>query len=162
MKTEKTLRKEIKRWTILFILFLILSGITAFPVETELAWLNDHNSFFPTEIRNWLTKIYAAVVDANHLHPQLSYGTDWLAFSHIAIAVAFIGALLDPVRNKWIFVFGIIVCCMIFPLAFICGPIRQIPFFWQLIDCSFGFFGAIPLIICYKKVVQIEINYSTI
>ena len=30
-------------------------------------------------------------------------------------------------------------------LALIFGPIRGIPLFWRLIDCSFGLFGAIPL-----------------
>jgi hypothetical protein len=38
-----------------------------------------------------------------------------------------------------------IACVAIIPLAFICGPIRQIPFYWRLIDCSFGVFGIIPL-----------------
>jgi hypothetical protein len=156
MKAEQQLRRQIKRWLVVFIVFLILSGASAFPLETELAWLNEHNSSFPIELKNWLTKIHTAIIYSNRVHPQLAYGTDWLAFSHIAIAVAFIGPLIDPVRNKFIFVFGIIVCALIFPLAFICGPIRQIPFYWQLIDCSFGLFGAIPLIICYRKVTCIE------
>jgi len=36
------------------------------------------------------------------------------------------------------------------PLAFIAGPIRQIPIFHILIDCAFGLFGIIPLIICKR------------
>ncbi|HZF87838.1 hypothetical protein [Streptomyces sp.] len=31
------------------------------------------------------------------------------------------------------------------PLALICGPLRGIPFWWSLIDMSFGVFGVIPL-----------------
>jgi hypothetical protein len=46
---------------------------------------------------------------------------------------------------------------MIFPLAFICGPIRHIPFYWQLIDCSFGIIGIIPLFFCYRWIKQLEI-----
>jgi len=72
------------------------------------------------------------------------------------IAVAFIGAFNDPVRNKWIIQFGMIAWCMVFPLAFIAGTVRKIPFYWQLIDCSFGIIGLIPLYICYKKIEVLE------
>ncbi|SCF41963.1 hypothetical protein [Micromonospora mirobrigensis] len=30
------------------------------------------------------------------------YGTDWLAFAHLVLAVAFWGPLRDPVRNVWV------------------------------------------------------------
>jgi hypothetical protein len=46
----------------------------------------------------------------------------------------------------------------IWPLALICGPIRGIPFYWQLIDCSFGFFGMIPLLLCLRDVGRLEIR----
>jgi len=51
-------------------------------------------------------------------------------------------------------------CIMVIPLAFIAGPIRQIPFFWQLIDCSFGVLGIIPLYTCYKikKLEELQIK----
>ena len=75
----------------------------------------------------------------------MAYGTDWLAFAHLVIAVAFIGPLLDPVRNRWVITFGMIACVMVLPLALICGPIRGIPLYWQLIECSLGVFGIIPL-----------------
>jgi hypothetical protein len=32
----------------------------------------------------------------------------------------------------------------------ISGPIRGVPFFWTLIDCSFGIVGAIPLLYCLR------------
>ena len=35
-------------------------------------------------------------------------------------------------------------------LALVCGPVRSIPFFWTLIDCSFGIIGAIPLLYCLR------------
>jgi len=47
-----------------------------------------------------------------------------------------------------------IACVAIIPLAFIAGTIRDIPLHWRLIDCSFGVFGIIPLIISYKLVKQ--------
>jgi hypothetical protein len=49
-----------------------------------------------------------------------------------------------------------IACCMIFPLACIAGHVRGIPFFWQMIDCSFGVVGIVPLWICYRKIELLE------
>lgn len=155
--TEKQLRSKIRIWIILFVVFLILSGITAFPLETELSFLTDHSSIFPEILRNWITIIYDAVRETNSQFPYLSYGTDWLAFAHIVIATVFIGPLLDPVKNVWVIQFGMIACVMVFPLAFIAGSIRHIPFYWQLIDCSFGVFGIIPLYIVYLLINKLEI-----
>lgn len=154
-----TIQKQLKTIRIILIVFIILlifSGITAFPIETELATLMHIKSFLPSTMQSWLTIIYSAVADTNKTYPYLSYGTDWLAFAHLVIAVAFIGPLRDPVKNIWVIEFGMIACVMVFPLAFICGPIRGIPFFWQLIDCSFGVFGFIPLYICHRKIKILE------
>ena len=43
---------------------------------------------------------------------------------------------------------------MIF-LARICGPIRGIPFFWRLIDCTFGVLGSIPLLLARKFTLEL-------
>ena len=53
---------------------------------------------------------------------------------------------------------GIVACIAIFPLAMICGPLRGIPFYWRLIDCSFGVIGIIPLVYCLGLLKQIEKN----
>ena len=154
--TKQKNTKQIRTLIIVFMVFLILSGITAFPIETELTGLIHLNSFLPSIMQLWLIKIHEAVATTNKTYPYLSYGTDWLAFAHLVIAVAFIGPLKDPVKNIWVIEFGMIACVMVFPLAFICGPIRGIPFFWQLIDCSFGVFGLIPLYMCYRKIRLLE------
>jgi hypothetical protein len=96
------------------------------------------------------------VKDTNTKYPFLSYGTDWLAFAHLVIAVAFLGPLKNPVKNIWVIEFGIIACLMVFPLAFIAGAVRGIPFYWRLIDCSFGVLGLIPLVWCYKLIRKLE------
>jgi hypothetical protein len=153
---ETRLLKKIRSWVIFFIAALVLSGVTAFPIETELQFLISHLQIFPETIQQWLFKIYAAVSSTNRQFPYLSYGTDWLAFAHIVIAVAFIGVYKDPVRNIWIIEFGMIACVMVLPLAFIAGHIRQIPFFWQLIDCSFGIIGLISLWVCRKHIKALE------
>ena len=64
---------------------------------------------------------------------------DWLAFGHIVIAVAFLGAWRDPVGNRWLFDFGLIACVLVIPWALVFGALRGIPWWWRLIDCSFSF-----------------------
>jgi hypothetical protein len=148
--------KIIRRWIVFFIIALAISGITAFALETELRWLISILPVNEGGLYHWVSKVYEALKDMNTHYPFLAYGYDWLAFAHLVIAVAFIGPWIDPVRNKWIIMFGMIACVMIFPLAFIAGHIRGIPFYWQLIDCSFGIIGLIPLSICYKKIQVLE------
>lgn len=154
---DKKIIRKIRTIIIVFIVFLVLSGITAFPIETELEILNSNRSQFPDFIRNWLNDVYFAVKDTNTKYPFLSYGTDWLAFAHLVIAVAFIGPLKNPVKNIWIIEFGIIACLMVFPLALIAGGLRGIPFYWRLIDCSFGVLGLIPLVWCHKLIKKLEL-----
>jgi hypothetical protein len=152
MQNEQKIRRRVKNWIIVFIVGLVMSGVTAFPIETELAFLSVHSHIFPDFMAAWLNKIYMAVKVTNQTYPYLSYGTDWLAFGHLVIATAFIGPLRDPVKNIWIIEFGMIACVMVFPLAFIAGPIRGIPVYWRFIDCCFGIFGIIPLYICYRDI----------
>ena len=154
-KTQK-LRKQIRAWIIFFIVGLILSGVTAFPLETELRWLC---SWWPEKesgIYYWLNTCYQAIKHTNEQYPFMAYGYDWLAFAHIVIAIAFIGPLRDPVQNIWIIEFGCIACVAVIPLALIAGPIRQLPLYWRLIDCSFGVLGIIPLLIVHRKIKQLR------
>ncbi len=157
MQSAESLRRSIKIWIVIFIISLIVSGVTAFALETELEWLNHLLENKKSSLAFFIKKIYVALHLTNLNYPYLAYGYDWLAFAHLVIAVAFIAPLKDPVRNKWVIQFGLIACCMIFPLAFIAGPpIRGIPFYWQLIDCSFGVIGLIPLCLCYYKIKMLE------
>jgi hypothetical protein len=153
---EQTLRSKIRNLIIFFIVALVLSGLTAFPIETQLGIIYKNITLLPAFLQNWVSTVYLAVKNTNAAYPYLAYGTDWLAFAHIVIAVAFIGPLRDPVKNIWIIQFGMMACAMVLPLAFIAGPIRGIPFYWQLIDSSFGIIGCIPLYICYKYILKLE------
>ncbi|WP_342645684.1 hypothetical protein [Mucilaginibacter sp. CSA2-8R] len=157
----KTLTKaQLIYRTKLCILFIIaglaISGITAFPIESELAYFNNHLNSFPALLQPWLHTVYNGLRQTNLNYPFLSYGTDWLAFAHLMLAILFIGPLLNPVKNSWVIQFGLIACLLIIPLAFIAGPIRHIPFFWQLIDCSFGVVAAVPLGIAYFNIRRLE------
>ena len=136
-------------------LALVVSGISAIPAERELSFAM---KFFDesSAIGNWLNDLLLAVRETAQKFPYLFYGYDWLAFAHLVVAIAFIGPYRDPVRNKWVIEFGTISCLMILPFALITGLIRGIPFWWRLIDCSFGIAGLIPLGICYRKINEIE------
>jgi hypothetical protein len=152
------MRKEIKiirRWMVFFMAALFVSGITAMPVERELAFLT---SFFrnDTPIDNWLEKAHTGVAHTNLHFPFIGYGYDWLAFAHFMLAVLFIGPYKDPVRNKWIVEFGMIACFMVIPFALTAGHFREIPLWWRIIDCSFGIAGLVPLGICLRKIIDLE------
>jgi hypothetical protein len=154
--------RKIRIWLVLFIAGLVLSGVTAFPMEYETSTLNRIFAVSPTPsagepaLNTWLRRVYQGVANTNREYPFMAYGTDWLAFGHLVIALAFLGPLVDPVRNKWVFYFGIIACVGLLPLALIAGPIRGIPFYWRLIDCSFGIVGVVPLLICLRYVRRVE------
>ena len=159
METLDTERPEkvIRIWLTLFVFGLVLSGLTAFALETELHWLLLH---WPldrdTQLYAWVVKVYEAVLDNNTRYPFLAYGSDWLAFGHLIIALFFVGAIRRPLQNKWVLTTGMIACAGVFPLAFIAGAVRGIPLYWRLIDCSFGVLGLGPLIICYRKITRLE------
>lgn len=147
--------KQTRYWIIFFMIVLFLSGLTAIPLESELAFLS--RCFSPTNmLGDWIQKVYFAIADTNKEYPFLAYGYDWLAFAHFVLALLFIGPLKDPVRNKWVIEFGMIACVLIIPFAFIAGHFRGIPIGWRLIDCSFGIMGLIPLSICLSKITLIE------
>jgi hypothetical protein len=147
--------KAVKRWLALFMIVLLTSGITAIPIESELRMAT---KFFSDEssVGNWLNQILDAVRETGDKFPYLFYGYDWLAFAHFVIAIAFIGPYKDPVKNKWVIEFGAISCLFIVPFALIAGHLRGIPFWWRLVDCSFGIVGLIPLGICHNKITEIE------
>lgn len=147
--------KQTRRCIIFFIIALFLSGLTAIPLESELAFLS--RCFSPnTAIGDWLQRVHLAIVSINKQYPFLAYGYDWLAFAHFVLAILFIGPLKDPVKNKWVIEFGMIACVLIIPFAFIAGHFRGIPIGWRLIDCAFGVIGLVPLSICLGKIAQLE------
>lgn len=160
--SQTRLLRSIRLGISAFMIGLVISGVTAFPLEWELSIANTlvnelqwHNSF-----SNWIRLAYNGVADTNERYPFIAYGTDWLAFAHLVIAVAFVGPLRDPVRNIWVIEFGLISCFAIFPLALIAGAVRGIPLYWQFIDCSFGIVGGVLLLICYKQTRQLMRSFT--
>ena len=158
MKTEFQLQKRIRIISLFFITSLVISGVTAFPLQTELTLISHLFESSREPIVLWIAEVTEALDYMNTQYSFLSYGTDWLAFAHIIISIFFIGVYKDPVRNLWITQTGIIACVLIIPLALIAGYARNIPFVWQLIDISFGVFGVIPLIFIHKYTQQLISN----
>lgn len=161
--THHTARQKRIRFLLIFFMFaLVLSGLTAIPLQWELkvlmplVRLGTEWEIMVPALAQWIEKINQGVQSGYGQYPFLAYGTDWLAFGHIAIAIAFIGPLRDPVRNIWVVQFGMIACALIVPWALIFGAIRDIPFFWQFIDMSFGIFGILPLYVVYRDILHIS------
>jgi hypothetical protein len=158
MNTQEHNLKKIRLLILLFMTGLIISGVTAFPIQSQLQIAHDffQQKHWDNMLTTWLEKVYEGVTVTYERYPFIAYGTDWLAFAHLVIAVAFVGPLKDPVRNIWVIQFGMIACIAVFPLAFIAGEVRGIPIFWRIIDCSFGLIGGLLLWSCYKKIKPIE------
>jgi hypothetical protein len=159
--------RRARLWLAFFIAGLVLSGVTAFPLQSEIRWLVGILHEPPLQqvasansLLRWLDQVNEAVSATNAHYPFLAYGTDWLAFAHLVIAMVFIGPWIDPVRNKWVIHFGLIACAAVLPLALIAGQIRGIPFGWRLLDCSFGVAGSIPLLQCCRLVSKLEKSAS--
>lgn len=148
---------------LVFILGLIISGITAFPLLLELRILAHvlgvgaaQSPEGYTGLTFWILTVRWGLEHTYAQYPWLAYGTDWLAFAHIVIAIFFVGPLIDPASSRWTIYGGIFACLAVIPLAMICGPLRAIPFYWRLIDCSFGVFGVIPLLYCLRLIPRIR------
>lgn len=161
MSSPEALRRSYRLIRFLLAFFmagLIVSGLTAFPLIAEITLLERllgtgswAAGLWPA-LGAWISFVYQGLTETDAKYPFLLYGTDWLAFAHLMIAVAFIGPLRDPLRNIWVVEFGMIACGLLLPLALICGPLRGIPPFWIAIDCSFGVFGVIPLVLAHRQI----------
>lgn len=129
MKEEK----QIKRLTIILIIGLFISGLTAIPLELETFFL----FIFFGDI-DWIKQVIETIQVANRNFPSAFYATDWLAFAHFTLAYLYVGFYKNPNKNDWLINFGITISIAVIPFAFIFGEIRFIPIWWRLIDCSFG------------------------
>ena len=161
--TRESLLKRIRILLSLVALGLVVSGLTAIHIETELRWLTRVLGAGPTSqpeeftgLLRWLVTVREAVATTNARYPFLAYGTDWLAFGHFVIAVTFVGALRDPVRHSWVVGFGLICCAGVVVFALCLGAFRGVPVYWRLIDCFFGVACAAPLLLARRYLRLVE------
>src|SRR5512140_3080089 len=102
-------RVRILLWA--FIIGLVLSGATALPLRAEVSWFTgllarfQHTGLVPDGLMWWLTTVREGLLVTYTRYAFSAYGTDWLAFGHFMIALAFVGPLRDPVRNVWVIEF---------------------------------------------------------
>jgi hypothetical protein len=154
--TRHALERRFRFVLAVFMVALVLSGITAFPLRSEVRLLA-RTLGVPPDVRQqpseglryWIGYVHQGLEESYEEYPFLAYGTDWLAFAHIVIALFFVGPLIRPADYDWTLVTGMIACGGVLLVAMICGPLRGIPFYWRLIDCSFGILGFLPLAYCY-------------
>lgn len=112
--------RRVRRWTVFFIAGLVVSGATAIPVATELEAVVhvlgedlSAGGLIPDGIAAWLRTLRDGIRSTSNAAPFMFYGTDWLAFGHFVIAIAFLGALRDPLRNRWLYRFGMFACAAV-------------------------------------------------
>jgi hypothetical protein len=160
---ELALRRRITVCTWFLIAGLVVSGVTAIPLAAELdllarlsgvAHLSSEQA--SSGWAQWILRVREGLHATDAKYPFMAYGTDWLAFGHIVIAVAFVGALRHPTRNLWLFQFGMMACALVVPWALLMGEVRGIPIFWRLIDCAFGVVGFVPCWIAFRAARELE------
>ncbi|MEY2923544.1 MAG: hypothetical protein RLZZ337_84 [Bacteroidota bacterium] len=141
--------KKIRVLTALFIVGLAVSGLTCFPLLAEIEAGKRFYFAYGYAEPAFVLQVFEGITNTCAHYPFLFYGTDWLGFAHLLFAILFYGVYKDPAKHIWITQFGIFACIAIFPFAFIMGSIRGIPFWWQLVDCSFGVLGLACLLPVY-------------
>ena len=157
------LRARIRAWTLFLICGLFISGATALPIRAEVALgaalLGEDfaaGGRTPPEVAAWLRTVREAVETTARQAPLMFYGTDWLAFGHFVIGLAYIGALRDPVRNRWLYQFGMVACALVPVWALVFGHLRGIPGWWRMIDAAFGLVAFLPMWLCNRWASELE------
>jgi hypothetical protein len=76
---------RIRCWLVVFVIGLVLSGVTAFPLvaETDLLVRVVHAGWSPLpdrlpELVAWLDRVHDGLVVTGRDYPFIAYGTDWL------------------------------------------------------------------------------------
>ena len=159
--TTPSIEWRIRALLIFFMTGLCLSGLSAIPLEWETGlavtligpgtWMA---SIWPA-MAQWMALVHEGVSATAKTYPFILYGTDWLAFAHLVIAVAFIGPLRDPAKNIWVIEFGMLACLLTFPWILTFVGIRQVPAFWILVDMAFGTIGILPLWLARRYTLQL-------
>lgn len=162
MSKGDTLCIRIRALTLFVMAVLTLRGLTALPLSYEIDYLNRiagpqsiFASLFPN-VTGWIGHVHDGLITSWGQYPFLAYGTDWLAFAHFVIALAFLGVQRDPVKNRWVVEWAMLVCVLLIPWTLLSGAVRTIPWFWQLVDMSFGIFGIIPLTFLRRDIRLLE------
>lgn len=147
--------RTIRLLTAVIFVGLVISGLTAFPLKAEID-LATRFLFEPGDslephrhdgFHRWILFIRQGIHETYRDYPFMAYGTDWLAFAHLVIALFYLPVFRDPRRYIANLYIGAAACFGVFAIAFIFGPIRGIPLYWRFIDAAFGLVALIPFLL---------------
>jgi hypothetical protein len=160
---QMQLRRRIQIYAWMLVLGLFFNGLAAIPLQTQVdaaVRVLKVNQLNPEQASSGFVKWLLIVRDALHYNndtfPFVAYGTDWLGFALIVMAVAFFGCVQHPLRNAWLFRVGMIASVALIPWALILGEVRGVPLGWRLIDCAFGIVGFIPCWLAWRASRELE------
>ena len=129
-----SLRKKIRLFVVITIVGLLANGLSAFFLEPELRLVLGF-SFLPAATHDWLTQVHNAILETLTRYPFMLYGYDWLGFAHLLIAIAFIGPLIDPIKNEWVIKFGMIAALLSILIALISERFKRRTIFLVACRC---------------------------
>ena len=153
---QAKLRRKIKTAIIITIIGLLLNGISAVPLRTELNILLSNPQVLPKFLSDWWTYVAHGLNETTAHYAFMRYGFDWLAFAHLLIAIAFIGPLKDPIKNEWVIQWGMIASGLSVLMAFGWERVRSIPVWWSLIDALIAIAAFLVLWFCNKWIKQLK------
>ncbi len=153
---QTRLRRKIKTAIVITILGLLLNGISAVPLISELNILLSKSGALPPFLNNWWMYVNKGVNETTRYYPFMRYGFDWLAFAHLLIAIAFLGPLRDPIKNEWVIRWGMIASALSVVMAFGWERLRGIPLWWSCIDASIAIIAFIILWFCNTWIQQLK------
>jgi len=154
--SENRLRRKIKIAIIITIAGLLLNGISAVPLRTELKILLSRPDALPQFLHDWWLYVNKGVKETTSNYPFMRYGFDWLAFAHLLIAIAFIGPLRDPIKNEWVIRWGMIASALSVVMALGWERLRGIPLWWSCIDAAIAIVAFIVLWLCNKWIKELK------
>ncbi len=161
MLNAEKLRRKIKAVIIITIMGLLLNGISAVPLLSELNILLSKPDALPGFLREWLIYVNKGVYETSAKYTFMRYGFDWLAFAHFLIAIAFIGPLKDPIKNEWVVRWGMIASALSVLMAFGWEHERAIPLWWSCIDAFIAIIAFVILLLCNKWIQQLKTALET-
>lgn len=143
----------------LFILGLVVSGVTAFPLLHEMraaADLLDADAGGGGAVGERVRLVRDGLEATHAAYPWIAYGTDWLGFGHLVIAMFFVRPWFRPAEARSPIGVGLVACAAVPLVAWVAGEARGIPVGWRLLDGAFGVVGAVPLIYCLRSLRRLE------
>lgn len=153
---QSQLRRKIKIAIIITIIGLLLNGVSAVPLRSELKILLSNPDVLPQFLRDWWAYVNTGVNETTNKYNFMRYGFDWLGFAHLLIAIAFIGPLKDPVKNEWVVRWGMIASALSVVMAIGFERLRSIPLWWSFVDALIAIVAFVILWLCNKWIQELK------